>query len=223
MGPGRSNYLERFRTIGLARGSWVRCAEGTDAICAAGRPKTSLLGVAIAPQLVLLEFVAELAKAETEEFRGPRLDALRSLEGLFEKPPLELVERCLQVQPRLGQVELHPPRLALPADRLWERLDAEHLPRPQDEGPLDDVFQLADVARPVVLLEQGQRLRGHAPHFAAERLAEFLEEVGDEERDVIGAFPERWKVNGDDVQRFLVGRKKRGGRWPPLFMSYIRC
>src|SRR5574337_277522 len=134
---------------------------------------------------MLLNLVAELPETEPEKFGSPRLDALGPLEGFFEDPALDLVERGFQVESRLGKIQVNPARLALAVDRLGERLRRQHLPCPEDEGPLHHVFEFPDVSRPVVLLEQPERLRRHAPNFLAELFPEFLEEVGHEERDVL--------------------------------------
>ena len=41
-------------------------------------------------------------------------------------------------------------------------LDADHVPLPKQHRPFDHVLQLADVARPAVALQRGQRLVGEA-------------------------------------------------------------
>ena len=55
----------------------------------------------------------------------------------------------------------------------------------EDDGALDVVLQLADVARPVVLAEQAHRLGVDAAHLAAILLAVALQEELDEQRDVL--------------------------------------
>ena len=68
-----------------------------------------------------------------------------------------------------------------------------------DDETLDEVFQLADVAGPGVLLEGGECgvvdvLDGDAVGDAVS-----LEEVLAEQRDVAGAIAQGWELDGDDV------------------------
>ena len=149
---------------------------------------------------MLLKLVAELAKAEPEELGGTGLHPLGSIEGFRQDPRLDLVERGVQVHPFLREVEVDPPGLALAADRLRQGVNAEDLPRSEHDGALHDVLQFPDVPRPVVLLQQGERLGGDPPGLLAELLAVLLEEVRDQQRDVLPALPERGEVNGDHVQ-----------------------
>src|SRR3989304_5990447 len=196
----RGGKDERF---GIPRASLcVDSGPNADAIWWRPRQKTSLLGlgVAVLSQLVLLKLVAELAKAEPEELGGTGLHPLGSIEGFRQDPRLDLVERGVQVHPFLREVEVDPPGLALAADRLRQGVNAEDLPRSEHDGALHDVLQFPDVPRPVVLLQQRQRLRRHAAHLLAELLAVLLEEVRDQQWDVLPALAERREMDGDHVQ-----------------------
>ena len=68
------------------------------------------------------------------------------------------------------------------------------------EGPLDGVFELAHVPRPVVVHEQAQRLLGDAGHLAAQLVGEAVEELLREERHVLDPLPKRREVDVDHVE-----------------------
>ena len=62
--------------------------------------------------------------------------------------------------------------------------------RSQHHGPLHYVFELADIAGPVIVHEQIHRLRRHARNGRAVRVgAELLDEEIDQQRHVFAAFP----------------------------------
>ena len=70
----------------------------------------------------------------------------------------------------------------------------------QDDGPLDVVLQLADVARPVVVAEQPHRLGVDPADLAAVLLGVALQEELDQERDVVAALAEGGQVDRHDVE-----------------------
>jgi hypothetical protein len=86
------------------------------------------------------------------------------------------------------------------ADLHREILGTDHLRAAGDDQALDDVFQLADVARPRVVAQQLGRVGGNLPHRRAVVLHEPLEEGVDQERDVLAALAQRRHRQVDDVQ-----------------------
>src|SRR5207237_8411825 len=64
------------------------------------------------------------------------------------------------------------------------RIDRERLRVTQDDRALDDVLQFADVARPVVRLEQVPRPLGDAADPLADALGIAMSEVFDEQGDI---------------------------------------
>ena len=113
---------------------------------------------------------------------------------------LDAVERRLQVDALDGQLQRQIVAVARLAEAGRQRLGLQQLARPQHDRALDDVLQLTDVARPVVLLEHGQGLRRHAPRRPAHLLRQLLDEVGDQQRDVLAAIAQRRQVERDDVE-----------------------
>ena len=67
------------------------------------------------------------------------------------------------------------------------------------EAALDDVLQLADVARPVVARELRQRGRREGLRRDVERLAVAAHVLGGEQRDVVAALAQRRQHDRDDV------------------------
>lgn len=70
----------------------------------------------------------------------------------------------------------------------------------RDHRAVDDVDQLADVARIVVILEQTHHRLGNAADRLVVLLAEFLQKMETEERDVIPALPQGGQVDRIHVQ-----------------------
>ena len=77
-------------------------------------------------------------------------------------------------------------------------LGHDHARGGHDHGPLDDVLQLAHVARPVVADEAIHGVGGHPP--LAQGLGVLGQEVLGEQRDVTAAIPEGGQRERDDIQ-----------------------
>ena len=73
-------------------------------------------------------------------------------------------------------------------------------PGAQHHGALDDVLELANVARPVVLGQQVERVRRQLESALAGSPRRTFEEVVDEQRDVVLAIAQRRQLNRDDVE-----------------------
>src|SRR5579863_6101518 len=78
--------------------------------------------------------------------------------------------------------------------------DTEFLAGGQENSPLDQIFEFANVARPRVVSESFHGICGNVLNGFVEAAAKFLDEVADEERNVLGALAKRWDVNGKDVE-----------------------
>ena len=70
----------------------------------------------------------------------------------------------------------------------------------KNDGALDDVFQFADIAGPVVLFEGLENGSGKAASFFVKSFRAALEKMMREERDVVAAFAERREMKFDDVE-----------------------
>src|SRR5262245_24734613 len=76
----------------------------------------------------------------------------------------------------------------------------QYRPRRQNDGTLDDVFELSNVSRPGPILQSAHgvgRNRREAPTHA---ICVLLDEVPDEERHIGGAVAQRRNMDGEDVQ-----------------------
>jgi hypothetical protein len=87
----------------------------------------------------------------------------------------------------------------VPPDLRRQALGQDRRRPLQGHGPLDHVLELADVARPVVPLEQRHRLVRDAGHGLPHLLAVLREEVLGDERDVFAPLAQRGQLNRDDV------------------------
>src|SRR5229473_6486020 len=152
-------------------------------------------------QAVLLKLVAELAEGHTQKLGGLRLDAAGPIQGALQIAPLEVVEGSLEVQALLRDVDkLGPPCRALAPYGLGQGAGAEHVSGPEHDCPLEDILELPDVAGPMVALQDRQRFRRDPTDVFPELLAEFLQEVCDEEGDVLAALAQGWQVDGEHIQ-----------------------
>ena len=77
--------------------------------------------------------------------------------------------------------------------------EAQHLGI-EDEDAFDEVAELADVARPVVLAQRVERVLSHLNVGASVLCAELLEELLDQRGDVLLAVAQRRNEEGDDVE-----------------------
>ncbi len=78
--------------------------------------------------------------------------------------------------------------------------DLEDAVRLEDDSPLEDVLQLADVTRPAILQELLHGALADALDALADPTHEVIDEKVREERDVLGTIAERREMNGEDVQ-----------------------
>jgi hypothetical protein len=76
----------------------------------------------------------------------------------------------------------------------------EHRTGRQDEGALDDILQLAHVARPGVVDEPVHDGPGHSCDVAAEPRLEALDHRPDQERDVLPPLTQRRQPDGEDAE-----------------------
>src|SRR5450759_3548084 len=156
----------------------------------------------------------ELARveAETTEQLVQRLAADLSLPGCRRDVPTVLREQRSQVFLPLGFDPLFPRGFvsercvnALVQLRLLPNIGREipcahGVAVAEDDGSLDRVPQLTNVAWPLIPLEQTQRLgRNLDPGFAG-RAGEFLQEVEDEQRDVTRTIAQGGERDVDDIQ-----------------------
>jgi len=91
----------------------------------------------------------------------------------------------------------------LAADVLWEQIDVDALLGGKNYGALDNVFQLAHIARPIVIHQELQR-RGSK---VAQRLVVFLavadEEMGEQRRNILAAVAQGGQRQMNDVQAMV--------------------
>ena len=111
---------------------------------------------------------------------------------------------------RVAQRQLHDLAALLPAQhrrRVLADVVGQHVGadrpaarRRQDQQPLDDIAQLADVARPVVALQGGQRVLADRPRRQAGGVGDAPQQVVGQLGDVLAALAERRHAQRHHVQ-----------------------
>src|SRR5258705_2518724 len=81
-----------------------------------------------------------------------------------------------------------------------KRVGLEDVAASENEGPLDHVLELADIAGPTIALEDREGFRTDRFHRLAELGGDFPDEVRGQERDIVAALAERRQVDRDDVE-----------------------
>src|SRR2546422_7900626 len=152
------------------------------------------------PEPVLLDLVAELAERHTQELGGLGLHASGALESEPQVLLLDAIQGCVEVKTVLGKIRLDVAHDTGPPEALGQGLDAEALGAPEHDGALDDVLELADIPRPLMLLEHAHRFGRYRPHFLPELGRKLLDEVSDQQGDVLASFPEGRQLDRDDVE-----------------------
>src|SRR5207245_7405089 len=65
------------------------------------------------------------------------------------------------------------------------------------DSTLDGVFDLANIARPIVSTERIQRIRVYSQNILPCRWRVFLQKMVHEKRNVFAAFAQRWRTDGN--------------------------
>src|SRR6266480_3548527 len=124
-----------------------------------------------------------------EDARGLALIPLYAIEDAHHDLSLKLIGGRLQWE-ALRSLDAH----AMVREQHVGRkiVEADRSGVAQRDRALDHVLQLADVAGPRILLQRGERLRGHAVDPLSQLLVVARDEMGDEERYVRTPLP-KWR------------------------------
>src|SRR5262245_39536986 len=95
--------------------------------------------------------------------------------------------------------------------QLGVDLEVEGGARREDDGALEHVLQLADVPGPSIGDETSHGLPAHSVDTLADASSELVDQEADQERDVLGAFPERGKRDGEDAEAIVEVLAERAG------------
>src|SRR5882724_4741269 len=90
-------------------------------------------------------------------------------------------------------------------------VDRKRVAVAEQHCPLDDVLQLANISRPVIGLEQFQRIPFDTPNFFAGFLCVALDEILDQKRNVVRAIAQRGKMNRENIQAIKKILAERAG------------
>src|SRR5262245_13031662 len=157
---------------------------------------------ALAREAPLLDLRPEGPHADAQLGGGALLVSPEAPQGVADHDPLHLLDA--DPGERRGTLaEDDRERRGLAGARhpqTGEGLRTDLRPVAEHPGPLDQVLELAHVARPGVLAEEGQRLRGEVAGHRALALPARLEEVRREEGDVFPARTAGRRLEGQDVE-----------------------
>src|ERR1043166_5998082 len=135
---------------------------------------------------VLAQPAVQLHSGNPQFLRGPHLVAVRLLHDPLDGPPLHVFE--------IGAVD--PRRRRRPQREI---VATNHSVLAHDRRSLDDVPQLADVARPVVVQQRRHGLRVQVQRMHVQLLAKLPQKGGRQLRDVFWTLSQRWNANVEDV------------------------
>src|SRR5216683_167437 len=79
-------------------------------------------------------------------------------------------------------------------------VDRERVPVAKDDGPLNDVLQFADIARPTVRFEQVERLLLDLFDLLSGSLRSALHEIFQEQANIVGSFAQRRNADREYVE-----------------------
>src|SRR6185312_12531583 len=102
----------------------------------------------------------------------------------------ELLERNGSVEIDIGIEKVCLPRSQVSGNRFFVA---------QDDIPLHQIFQLADVSRPMVFMQYTHEIGRKSPRTAVEFAVVVLNEIVHQILDIATAFPQRRKVEADHV------------------------
>src|SRR4051794_7223535 len=164
---------------------------------AAGRARSLLFFVvSAAGSLVLFRLVVERLVRDTQDLGGLAAIAVRHGERLFDNDALHLFHRLAE----RDHDAVARAALARAEELVGETLDRETAAAGHDERAIDHVAQLADVARPLVLLQRFDEVRFDRLHLLLFRLVQLLQEEVREERDVFETLAQRRDLDREDIQ-----------------------
>ncbi|MCK7499649.1 MAG: hypothetical protein MZW92_61555 [Comamonadaceae bacterium] len=127
----------------------------------------------------------------------PKISAICSSEW----SSCSLAMDCLAYSSMETHIARDSTRLPRPRTAWGELFRADGVPLVGEvQGIFDRVLHLSHISRPAVIHERPQGFRREPGDVAGMRVAETLEKVGGQRRDVLLSFPERRQKDGDDVQ-----------------------
>jgi len=117
------------------------------------------------------------------------IDAAAALaQHALDMAPLHVVQRVAAA----GEAR----HAAAPRANAERMVELQGAARRADQRPLDDVLQLADIARPVMIPQRLHDLGGHGFDALRELVLMALDEVPDQARDVVGPIAQRRQRDG---------------------------
>src|ERR1700684_2152920 len=90
--------------------------------------------------------------------------------------------------------------LKVGANAIRQSLNADAIPVFQRYRPFDGVLKLANISRPIVDFHTAHGFRVHTIHLFAHGFREASEKFTYQEWDIVTAFTQWRKMNGDDTQ-----------------------
>src|SRR4051794_7585692 len=157
----------------------------------------SVAGTSFAGSLFLhaIQLVVQRLQADAKDLRRPRLVVAGVLQRQQDQSPLRFVDGGAR-----GERDRRQRFLAARDQQRRQVLGLDEVAVGEDRRALHHVPQLADVARPGILLEDLQRLLLHRPHRLAVARVELGEERLDQQGHVFLAIAQRRQLEREHVQ-----------------------
>src|SRR3990170_930931 len=150
------------------------------------------------PFPVASQLVVQCLEADPKYLCGPRLVLVGPLQGFHDQALFRRIDSRSDVEDQFRRlpVTLRP--------EVWRQVGGDdHLALGHEDRPLQHVSQLPDVAGPIMPGEEGQGPLVHTADRLSVFGAKLFEERLDEERDVLSSFPQRGKMETEDVEPII--------------------
>src|SRR4029077_8991468 len=150
--------------------------------------------------LVALDHLVQRGWLDVQQLRRPFLDAAGRLERRLDEALLEIGDDVLERNAFRRNHELRHLEVRCPPHVVRDQLDADARAGAQHHRALDDILELANVARPVVLGQQVERVRRQLEPAFLVLLAVLFEEMVDEQWNVVLPVAQRRQLDRDHVE-----------------------
>ncbi len=150
--------------------------------------------------VVALDHFVQCRRLQTEQLSRSLLNSARRFQARFYESLLETGDDVAERNALFGHDDVRKPKRRTGANVLGNQSSIDNGTIGKNDGTFDDVLELPDVPRPIVVEQGLNRFGGKLETWAVVLVAVFLEKVLDQKRDVLFALAQRRNVHVDDVQ-----------------------
>src|SRR5207302_3819273 len=160
-------------------------------------------------QVVLLGIVTEGAVTDLQQLRSSGPNPSRLFQSGLQIPPFSLGNFLLEIHPvdwktrRLAPWHPHGRCSRIAGDPIRQHSQGNLPAGFQGDGAFHRVFELANVAGPIVGFQAGHPFRGNTLNRFSHCGTEALEEVASEQWNIIAAFAQGWHLYGNHAKTIV--------------------